>query len=557
MAIDLDKDAITKLKEDGFNLYKGTYGYRYETEKNATVECFPNHKLQLLHEMEIAIVDLSTHSTGPQTIHVGKSQQAEREALISPYGQNYFDPTFLAAKSHQDSLQSVLDSGGVVIVFASPKREEKYYTATYENDSRERESSFEICNYEFINENIYINECLFGKEVYPDEKADRNREMASSISAGCNDISYECTFYLGDQDISLFKNKAGKTVGFLRVKDVKGKLCLMFVLPQFSDKYRVLKNLFTNVIPDLNPDLFPDFAKNNWMNDDEYLFPEEKALLSEKALVEMEYKDKLAGYEKQVGDVRRKYAFLSNILSVEGFDDYLVDNVETTLNYIGYENVVNMDTDKERKGNKREDLQIREKDRLSIIEVKGLKSIPSENDCREVQKYVTRALRSEDRPPIVHGIFIANHKRILPPLERDNPAFTQPQIEDALGERYTLVSTWELFQATRLLQEGILSFNDIDLALHTPGLFRAIPPSATSIGKIEALYQDTVACVILAAEHINKGDELIIKSGNEYFKQTVNEMRVDDKPVKTAQRGDKVSIKMNQPIRKSAQIYLK
>lgn len=84
-----------------------------------------------------------------------------------------------------------------------------------------------------------------------------------------------------------------------------------------------------------------------------------------------------------------------------------------------------------------------------------------------------------------------NHQRMLPPMERNNPAYTSQQVKDAEIGCYTLVTTWDLFRTARLFQEKIITFKDIHEALHTPGLFSILPSATyTYIGKTENLLKD-------------------------------------------------------------------
>lgn len=94
-------------------------------------------------------------------------------------------------------------------------------------------------------------------------------------------------------------------------------------------------------------------------------------------------------------------------------------------------------------------------------------------------------------------------------------------IQDAERDGYTLVSTWELYKITRLLQEKLVTFEDIHELLHTKGLFQAIPKSWSYLGDIGHMYnknqEGNIVCFNLEADLIEKGDKLVINNGNEYF----------------------------------------
>lgn len=230
-------------------------------------------------------------------------------------------------------------------------------------------------------------------------------------------------------------------------------------------------------------------------------------------------------------------------------------NVIETLKYIGYKEVINVDDVIE--GNRQEDLRILDDGQFTIIEVKGHNANPTEDDCQALVKYMSRNMRSEKRTDI-HGILIINHHKLKAPLDRPDPAFTEAQISDAIGDNYTLVSTWELYKSVRLLQKGLISFNDIDTGLHTKGLFTALTSAWQFLGKIQHQYVNgTIACFYLEADRVNLGDELIIENGNSYFKIEAVELKVDDKSVDESIKGDKLAINIGISILKQANIYVK
>jgi hypothetical protein len=342
-------------------------------------------------------------------------------------------------------------------------------------------------------------------------------------------------------------------LGFIRTYDKKeGQL---IVLPQFNDLYKPIENMFREILPILKPDFFPQYVKNLWVDSDEYILPEVKTMLDKKKQIQEEFNEKINEVDVKINNTKEEFKFLTNILTSTGVGDELVDNLKKTLEYIGYKNVISADDVIE--GNRQEDLRILDDGRITVIEIKGHKGNPNEDDCQAVLKYVSRNMRALGRVDI-HGILIVNHHRLEPPLERPYPAFTDQQIKDAEAESYTLVSTWELYKAVRLFQEGLINFKDIDIGLHTKGLYTSLSEPWYHIGDIQHRFKDnTIACVYLATGIVNKGDELIVENGNDYFKVVVDEMKINNKMVTTASKGDQLAINIGRPIIKQANIYVK
>lgn len=295
--------------------------------------------------------------------------------------------------------------------------------------------------------------------------------------------------------------------------------------------------------------------KNSWVDYEEYILPEIKALEQKKEKERIEYKQKIDKLESDIISKKLEYNFLTGLLTTQGYGEILENNVKKTLEYIGYKKVI--DVDKIVKGNRQDDLRILDDGRFTVIEVKGHNGNPTEDDCQALLKYINRNMRAEERTD-VHGILIVNHNKLKASLDRINPAFTEQQISDAIADKYTLVSTWELYKAVRLWQKELITFEDINVGLHTEGLFTALSDPWQFIGKIEKQFHNKeIDCFDLKADKVRLGDELIIENGNEFFKINVEEMKIDDKSVNTAKKRDKVSINIKRSILGRANIYVK
>jgi hypothetical protein len=555
LTIDLNDEVIDQLKQEGFNIEVGTFGKNYSVQEGD--ECGLNGSLPYILEKDIVIVDLNRDENiiGENPYNNDVMQKANRTVYVAERGQNYFNPAYLNARVYLDEFKKIIGKGGIIITFSSRPDDEIYNLVTIERNYVAKKNHFSIDNYDWLPTKFQIEVCCLGREVIID---DDFSVLAESIIQGCkNEIEYKCIFpdlvsnsYTG----VLFRNSIGEPIGFLRSEQNDDNIGYYFVLPQFKDKYKVIRNLFHDVIPNLKPDLFPDFVKNNWLDNEAYIFPKIKEIISQRDKLIEEYESKLKLTESEIEQAKEEYSFLTNILISQGFDEFLVDNVMKVLNFIGYKEIVKVDEIIE--GNKQEDLRITDNKRFIVVEVKGHNGNPTEDDCQAILKYINRNMKKEGRTDI-HGILIENHQKHLEPMQRNNPAYTAEQIRDALRDKYTLVDTWQLFQAARLLQEGLISFEEIDNELCKPGLFNAIPSKWNYLGKIDNYFnQIQVVGMILEAEELNRYDEIIVQNGNDYFKQIIDSIRIDDSEVEHAKQGDAISFKVERPISKQAKIYV-
>lgn len=553
LAVDIDTAVIDNLLEDGFNIDIGTFGKSYSASEGQ--ECGLNGNLPYLLEKDIVIVNLNRDDTldGENPAINREINKANRTILTVGPNQNYFNPAFVYSKYFQDEFIKIIDNGGVIIVFTNKPEYEDYLVKTFQGSYNLKTDLERISNFDWIPTSLNPEACITGKEICTDN------DLANIILKDCRDeVKYNCIFpYISTQNANyvLIKNILGETIGFIREIQRNDKTGYFIILPQFSNLYKPIINLFQEFLPIIKPEMFPDFVENNWIDNDEYIFPKVKELIYEKENIVKDFENKLKEADDRINRARDEYSFLTNILVAQGYDEFLVDNIYKTLEFIGYQEICNVDDIIE--GNRQEDLRILDDGRFTVIEIKGHNGNPTEDDCQALLKYINRNMRKENRTDI-HGILIVNHQKMLEPMERKYPAYTMEQINDALRDKYTLVDTWQLFQAARLLQEGLTTFDDIDMDLHIPGLFSAIPSSWKLIGKIEKYYDKVmIVGVILDVDEIKVDDEIIIQNGNDYFKQTINSLRVNDTEVNIAKKGDPVTFKVNKEISRKANIYIK
>ncbi|QOR35071.1 hypothetical protein IMX26_16675 [Clostridium sp. 'deep sea'] len=549
MCIDIEDDVIDKLIQEGFNVDRGSFGYKYLV--NPDSECKLNYKLEYLSEKEVVIINLKDDK-------VHNKNEDDYDGLYSGYdtklyslkGSNYLNPRNLTYLNFQEDIRKLLYNGNVVIVLADAYVEENYNIVEYK-DGYGRGKIIKLDNYSWLN--IGSVTSMTGRDICISNEGGYFRD----IFKGCkeDEVTYLAIFEEDRNSLVLAKNRYEDTIAFVKLFENDGNDGLLIVLPQFQNQYIVINNLLKEVLPQIKPHIFPDFVKNIWLELDDYILPKVQRLEIEKKKIERELSFKINDVNKKIQDEKDKLSFLTNILTSNGFGELLVKNIQKTLLEIGYSNVVNVDDTIE--GNKQEDLNIYNDYGLTVIEIKGHNGNPTEDDCQALLKYMNRNMKKHKRSDI-HGILIVNHQKMLPPLERSNPAFTKEQIADAVRDEYTLVSTWELYKSVRLLQENLINFNDIDISLHTKGLFTAIPKTWLFLGIIKKLFQEnTIACFYLEIDQLNVGDELIVQDKNNYFLFKIEEMMIENKSVNQAKKQDKLSIKISKSISKNAKIYKK
>lgn len=553
--IDVDNAITEKFISEGYNVEKGTFGKKYKAQSNDF--CGFNGSLPYLAEQEIVVINMDKNNeyADRNPYRDKECVESDRVEYYVPKGQNYFDPCNLYAYAHKNEFNKILENGGVLIIFTTKPISESYYYATIKKGITYSEDRQILSNYDWLPIYNRACTCVKGKEIYIDEK---HSEVGSLILKGFEgEITYDNIFHLSEYDnaIPLYRNKSNEVISFIYMQKENDKNGLIILLPQFSNLYIPINNIFKEILPSINPHLFPYHVKNNWIAEDQYSFPKVIELTMKKNEIIKQYESDIMAIEEQINHYKANYLFMTNMLISQGYDEFLVENIKKVLEYIGYTSVINVDEIIQ--GKRQEDLRILDGNLFTIIEIKGHNGNPTEDDCQALLKYINRNMKKENRTDI-HGVLIVNHQRILPPLQRNSPAFTMEQIDDAERDGYTLVSTWELFQSVRLIQEELITFEDINFELHKPGLFKALPKTWINIGKIEKLFKDkTIACIFLNVDKIELGNTIIIQDGVNYFKQVIKEMMVNEVSVSTAVKGEPVALMIDKPISKQSCIYIK
>ena len=559
LMIDCEQDFVKKLSDNGYNIDIGTFGKIYDIFNDSTSNvCTFNNNIENIIDKDVVIIDMKQRKQ-MQAYRLNNIYDLEDgEYLISKENQNEFNPINMGSMKYAKDFSKLFEKDSIIIIFADIEKEIEYTIATKEN-GRIFKRNVTYSNYEFLSGSVIIDENELNSKKYKIVAEGVTKEIFKNYNGVINS---KCTFYINknveNNTINLLENDFGNLIGYIQSFEDNEIRNTTIVLPQCTDKYILIKNIFENFLPILYPDMFKDFVKDTWMDREEYLLPEIKNIIDEKETIEKEYKEKLEKMDKKIEDKKEENRFLYNIISANGTGDFLVENIIKCLNYIGYTNVENWDKEIE-DGEYEEDLHIYKNDKeYMIAEVKGVNGPPIEDDCNVVLKY---KIRNMDRLKVssIHGIVFMNYRKNIEPNKREENGFSKKEIKDAKLTGYTLVGTYELFKAIRLLQENIITKEDIKNMIETPGLFEAIPKSFEYIGKIDNLLKNAdVICVTLENEEINENDELLIVDGNNYYKTRISSLMVNDKKVSKAIKGNPVGIKVDQkiPEQKSAKIYL-
>ncbi|WP_196893886.1 hypothetical protein [Aureivirga marina] len=559
--IDTDKKIISNLENKGYNISIGSLGSKIKVPNSSRRI---NHLLLLnhdfpanLHELDIFIIDLDNFDTIDyyqedhiREMHTGKSSSS----LLSSFPETLFDPRPIAASVLKNEFYKISNRKHLVIAFSSPE-----YYVDYEpieiTEGRSQRQNIRSHNIYSFRNYIPYKEKKYGKEISICKSID---ELQNLLEKYKTNLFYNQTFehpesrndgkYEKNKNfIPLIKNINGDIVSYLEVN----KFNNLIILPQIEDKTNFLTEFLSKIAPSIFPDLFPYSTTFNWKKQEEYWLPNFSKLIKNKKAIEKEFQDKLEKNELDIISNNQKFSFLHDLVTETG--DELVKSVIKLLNWLEFKNVVDFDSTNSSKVLE-EDIQVNIPEGLLIIECKGIGGTSKDTDCNQISKIKHRRCKQRNAFD-VFALYLVNHQRYLPPMMRQNPPFTEHQIQDAINDERGLLTTWQLFQLYELVQSEIISKEEARKAFKNYGLIEFKPQKLTYIDEPLELFNNGNICIINIKDCFLKIDEeIIVEKNGKYVKTKILDIQLDGKSVKSAKEGE-IGLKLSNPIKQKSKLW--
>lgn len=203
---------------------------------------------------------------------------------------------------------------------------------------------------------------------------------------------------------------------------------------------------------------------------------------------------------------------------------------------------------------KEEDVQVELDNGILVIEVKGIGGTSTDGECSQVSKIKHR--REKERKSFdVFALYIVNHQRYLPPLNRTNPPFNEQQIADAISDERGLLSTWQLFNLYNEINAGLISKEEARAQILQFGYVAFKPKLTSNIGQPKEILKGGMVVILdISNTEIKVNDTIIIEKGGAYSKAKIISLQLDDKAVQTATNGE-VGIKLDVKISKNSTLW--
>jgi hypothetical protein len=551
LLIDLPTTVFEKVQGVGFNVSTGTFGCPYKVEVGDGYQpvivkaSLPNYT-----EQEIIFIDLTSPSTidGPEG---KKSTSIGENDWWAKCNKGEIDPRPRAMAMAQDAFDRIFHHGGLFIIFAEPRLYQELAWAKFRFGSFDIDSKLPFDNWSFLS--ILSPDHLeikfdFGEEI---DIPNYDFPVCNFLKRNIMSASYTATFNPTYRTVSnwlvIANNKFGSSVGGLIVPDnSKGRI---LILPQLSNKPEVIVTLLKEILPDISPHLFPHVEGARWVERDEYELSQVLNYKTDKIKVQQRAEREVEDIDKKILEERAKYGFLHGVITQTGTD--LVKSVKLCLGFIGLKQILDIDEQIKNQNiasQKQEDLQIYDKSPTLLLEIKGISGLPRENDTIQIVKYVSRRRKEWNRFD-VYGVSIINHQRNLPALERDNDnVFTEAQIQDAINNDFTLLTTWDLF----LLIKGMLRWGwppeTIKEFFYKSGRMSRIPGIYKPLGTIVNYWEEIgVVGIQVSGDKLHKGERIGYITPEGYLEEEVLSLQVDKQDIEEVIPGQIVGIKTIYP----------
>ncbi|MGB4704820.1 MAG: hypothetical protein WBI18_07080 [Candidatus Saccharicenans sp.] len=299
-----------------------------------------------------------------------------------------------------------------------------------------------------------------------DKFADRVAHMYKLLPRSFGADDWEIPAALGETWKIIAKSYDGYPVSLLIGKG-KG---FIWLLPWFGqENIKVVDFILKDVFP-LMELKGKETEQVDWIDKEEYLFPEIKELYLKKEEEKRKFEERIKELDEKIKSLRQTQQEMFNrLLKAEGRE--LKEAVINAFRYLGWARVVDVDEywrnvirDKE------EDLWLIEnselpleaclrKEFLILVVIRSSRNWATDDDCILLQRYKGRRMQEFDNTRM-KAILVGNYFNLVEAKLRSNP-FSQFQIEEAEKDGNGLLTTYDLFMAIKAEKEGQVSREEI------------------------------------------------------------------------------------------------
>lgn len=554
LMIDTPEEATNALLNHGYNVSTGSFGNPYKVTQNDSYKpVICNWKLPNITEQEIIIIDLEE----PEILKEpkGKKHTSEGEDdWWASCNQGLIDPRPRAMRIHRKSFDRILSHGGLFVVFAKNREIQKMkfgHLYGYPKTLTGQDINFD--NWSFLG--CLGDSCVkinydSGNEIFPFGKDDPLTQLLTKyIEKSTFYCILERNYNINKENwLPLLKNKYDSVVSTAIVREYeKDKHSFILIFPQFDNKKDFVLELF-QLLPNFVPHLFPHYEGNLWLHKPEYELPNIIEFEEEKKKTRQKCDDKIKEIDIKIEKEKEGNKFWYDLIRETG--DTLVQAVIKALQILGFEQLVDVDYKIKNNGSGgslREDIQIKDKSPILIVDVKGITGLPSDAEATQAYKHATIRMKEWERTDI-NSLTIINHQRNIPPLDRENNMpYRQELLDGASQIDSGLMTSFDLYRLVRSFLKNKWNPEYIKPLFYKSQRILVIPVNYEYIGRIKQIWEQAEAfSVIIEESNLEKLDKIGVETPIEIFEYQIESLELNDIEVTRAENVNEVGIKTNQ-----------
>lgn len=537
LLLDLEDSENDALIEMGLNVSVGSLGKPYKVNKSSNYQrviCESN--LPNYTEQEVVVVDFHYGLNIDSPQNKNPNSDDEEFDLWAKCNFGFIDSRVRAAYEIRESFNRILSQGGIFIIFADEKSNIQFQYAKLRYDVLREQTPVDLDIWGLLSDLDDIK--VSSDHGYEMQVTEDNSSLTKLLSEHLDGGQFFCTLKGGVKNykntwVTNAKNKFGNAVAISNCLDDEGTI---IVLPQIAKRIEFLRKLFSHVLPEISPGLFPHITKRSWVHHPDYELKEILTLQDEQNKVEEKAKTAIESLQEKIDIKRLEDNWIHDLLTSTGDD--LVDAVIKALSELGFNNVVDVDKERDSKGeSRREDLQLLDDGQILVVDIKGINNFPSDEDALQADKHAVIRIRELKRVDIT-GLSIINHQRHLPPLSRENlMPFRQELIEAASERKLGLMTTWDLYRLLLNKRKNNWNGNNVKPILYKAARIEAIPEHYKYIGSITKAWSDKFG-IVLENSELSVDDQIAIEFPITFDEAKVSSIFINNIEVTKASVGE-------------------
>jgi hypothetical protein len=518
------------LRAGGYRVEEGTFGAPYSvTLSESYSRIISEARLPGYAEQEIVVIDLDA----PAPLDQARGELDSSLGTMAVWAQHnvgVIDPRPEWMWRFDGTAARVFAHGGVFIAFTAPRSPRIYAWANKEHGSLHIQDQLNVDNWSFLpflrREDLTVKSD-HGRDIRASETA--KGLLIPTIKRHCESFSVtlQASYRLGERFVPLATNKFGDVVS-AAITGEDEEAGLVLLVPRVQDPGAFLLELFQEVLPEVVPRLFPHIEGGRWVERDEYELPRISALKREIGDVRRTADAKVTSLEAEIEVERTEWGWMHGLLTRTGAP--LVAAVATAMRTIGFVEVVDCDADVDSglSGDLREDLQVRDRSPMLLVEVKGIGGLPREAGSLQVTKYLAPRMKELQRFDI-QGLSIINHQRNVPGLDRNHrETFQRDVLTNAEDNGFGVMTTWDLFRLIRNALRLGWPMEHVQEILYSTGRIEPVPGHYEYLGTVSDYWEKAGAIAIdLSGGSLSVGDRVSYELPVDFVEEVVTSLQVD------------------------------